>query len=113
MYEPNPQVRSPPAQGTAPPKLLRDEAVLRPSKVDGSQPQSQRPMAPDLVSAMGLSCRAGRRSRRSIGGLTRIARCQEVTAARCDAEDVPQGPGQLFDQAPHLVKGRVLVIESF
>lgn len=74
---------------------------------------SQKPMAPELVRTMGLSCCAGRRDRRSIGGLTRIARCQEATAARCDAEDVSQSPGQLCDQVPHLVERRAPVIKSF
>ncbi|MFD6277776.1 GIY-YIG nuclease family protein [Streptomyces sp. NPDC060209] len=40
--------------------LIRDRAVPRPSTVDESQPASQKPMASNLVRAMGFPCCAGR-----------------------------------------------------
>lgn len=101
------------AKASAHPQLLRDEAVLGPSRIDGSRPTKPEAHGSNLVRAMGLSSCAGRRDCRSIGRLTRIAGCRAVAAARCDAEDVPQSPGQLFGQAPHLVRGRALVVESF
>lgn len=65
--------------------------------------QRQKPTASELVRAVGFSCCAGRRDLRSVGGLTRFARRQEVAAAGCDAEDVSQSPGQLLGQASHLL----------